>query len=91
MRTASGASRDGQDLSPALRALEAPQPKRLITTKDLCRFLGVSVRWVHERTRLGEIPCYRFGKTLRFDPEEIRQWITQYHHRETEGVERGRP
>ena len=48
--------------------------------KDVCRFLGVSKRWVHERTRRHEIPSYRCGTVLRFDPEEIRAWWAKFHH-----------
>ncbi len=75
------------------RAIEVPLPpegasvdaRRLWTVEDLCRFLYVSKRWVHERTRRGEIPCYRFGTALRFDPEEIRAWAAKFHHSPGEG------
>ncbi len=53
--------------------------ERLLTVTELCRLLGMSRRWVHERTRRREIPCYRFGTALRFDPEEIRRWIANFH------------
>lgn len=52
----------------------------LWTVGDLCRFLGVSKRWVHEHTRRNVIPCYRFGVALRFDPEEVRAWTAKFHH-----------
>lgn len=61
-------------------AQTAPALKRLWTVKDVADFTGLSVRWVHERTRRGEIPCYRLGTALRFDPEEIRAWIGKFHH-----------
>ena len=48
----------------------SPPARRLLTVAELCRLLGMSQRWVHERTLRGEIPCYRFGTALRFDPEE---------------------
>jgi len=51
----------------------------LWTVDDVCRILGVSRRWVHERTRLREIPCYRWGHVLRFDPQEIRLWMAKHH------------
>jgi len=53
---------------------------RLWIVEDVCRFLGVSKRWVHERTRLGEIPCYRFGAMLRFNPQEIAAWADKFHY-----------
>ncbi len=54
--------------------------QRLWTVENLCQFLSVSKRWVHERTRRGEIPCYRFGTALRFDPQEIGNWVAKFHH-----------
>src|SRR6266513_2073399 len=36
----------------------------LLTAKDVARLLKMSERWVHERTRRREIPCYRFGTAL---------------------------
>lgn len=50
-----------------------------MTVKDVARLLGMSERWIHERTRRREIPCYRFGTALRFDPEEIRDWAAKFH------------
>jgi len=61
---------------------DAPLPERLLTVEELSAVLGVSVRWIHERTRLGQIPCYRLpsgGRMLRFDPKEVRRWLEQYH------------
>ncbi len=58
---------------------------RLLTVEELCQFLGVSKRWIHERTRRQEIPCYRFGTALRFDPEEIRMWMAKFHSHPPEG------
>ncbi len=70
-------------LRPALGVASSPvgvsgDPQPLWTVEDLCRFLSVSKRWVHERTRRNAIPCYRLGTALRFNPEEIRRWIAQY-------------
>jgi len=53
--------------------------RTLVTVKEIARSLGMSPRWVHERTRRREIPCYRFGATLRFDPEEVRRWQEAFH------------
>ena len=52
----------------------------LWSVDDVCRFLGFSKRWLHERTRLGEIPCYRFGTALRFHPLEVTCWTAKFHH-----------
>ncbi len=53
--------------------------ERLLTVTDLCHLLGMSRRWVHERTRRQEIPCYRFGTALRFDLEDVRRWMADFY------------
>lgn len=58
---------------------DGPLAKPLLTVNELCRLLGISPRWIHERTRRREIPCYRFGTALRFDLDEIRQWMARFH------------
>ncbi len=47
------------------------------TVRELAQFLGMSERWVHERTRRDEIPCHRLGTALRFNPSEVHVWLVQ--------------
>jgi excisionase family DNA binding protein len=49
-----------------------------MTLLDVAAYIGMSRRWVAERVRRREIPCYRFGTALRFDQEEVRQWTERY-------------
>ncbi len=65
---------------PQPRPDQSPSPESLLTVKEVAHLLGMSERWIHERTRRGEMPCYRFGAALRFDPEEIRSWAAKFHH-----------
>ncbi len=51
---------------------------RLLSVRDIAQLLGMSTRWVHERTRRREIPCYRFGSVLRFHPTEVQEWLVQW-------------
>ena len=51
----------------------------LLTVKELAQLLNMSERWVHERTRKREIPCYRFGSALRFDANEVWSWLARWH------------
>jgi len=51
----------------------------LLTVKELAQLLNMSERWVHERTRKREIPCYRFGSALRFDATEVWRWLARWH------------
>jgi excisionase family DNA binding protein len=53
--------------------------RSLLTVKELAQMLNMSERWVHERTRKREIPCYRFGSALRFDASEVWGWLARWH------------
>jgi len=55
----------------------APFPEKLLTVKELAALTRMSIRWIHEQTRLGDIPCYRLGRALRFDPNEVRRWLME--------------
>ena len=46
-------------------------PNSFWTVKELARYLRMSERWIHERTRRNEIPCHRLDTALRFDPWEV--------------------
>lgn len=49
---------------------------RLLTTRQLADYLGVSPETVLRRWRAGELPGFRIGSNaLRFDPEEIAVWL----------------
>lgn len=56
------------------------QSEGLWTVEDLAEFLQMSPRWVRGKLTLrpeeaGSIPTIRFGRTPRFDPEQIRGWL----------------
>lgn len=53
--------------------------RSLLTVKELAQLLNMSERWIHERTRKREIPCYRFGNALRFDANEVWGWLARWH------------
>ncbi len=59
-------------------AKQTSDETRLLSVRDIARLLGMSTRWVHERTRRREIPCYRFGSVLRFHPTEVQEWLIQW-------------
>ncbi len=56
-----------------------------MTVRDLARLLKMSERWVHERTRRREIPCYRFGTALRFDRSEVLAWMARWREGQGKG------
>jgi len=54
----------------------------LWTVEDLAKFMRKSPRWVFYALRLrstdpGSIPHIRLGRTPRFDPGTIREWVHQ--------------
>ncbi len=64
---------------------EAPRSvgRSLLTVKEIAQLLNMSPRWVHERTRKREIPCYRFGSALRFDADEVWGWLSKWREAPT--------
>ena len=49
------------------------ESKKLVSPLELAEKLKVPVSWIYQRTRFGPtaIPHIKFGKYLRFDPEEV--------------------
>jgi excisionase family DNA binding protein len=48
-----------------------PQSGKLLTVKELAQELQISSYSIYEKTRRGEIPCHRLGKSLRFDLNDV--------------------
>ena len=50
--------------------------ERLLTSREVADWLGVSPETVLRRWRAGEIPGFRLASNcLRFDPEELDRWL----------------
>ena len=47
----------------------------LLDIETLARSLGISMRQVRRFVAEGRIPFIRIGHLIRFDPEEINEWI----------------
>jgi len=45
----------------------------LLAAKEMAGELRIHYRTLVKKARTGEIPCYRSGKILRFDPDEVRR------------------
>ena len=50
--------------------------KRLVTAAGLAEHLGVRVGQIYRMTRAGRLPCYRIGRRLRFDLDEVRRRLS---------------
>ena len=65
-----GVRRIGLALRPDQHSLPT-----LLDIENLARSLGISMRQVRRFVADGSIPFIRIGHLIRFDPEEIKQWI----------------
>lgn len=52
--------------------------KKLLTVKEVMELLGVSRSWLYDAAARGALPCIRIGGMLRFDPEQLEQWLRQF-------------
>ena len=49
---------------------------QLLTADDVAELLQVSNKWVYAAARRGELPgVVRAGRSVRFRPDEIEEWI----------------
>jgi excisionase family DNA binding protein len=53
--------------------------KQFVSVKQMAAILNVHVSWLYGRTRFGarSIPHVRFGKYIRFNPEEVIEFFKQ--------------
>ncbi|GGO55489.1 hypothetical protein GCM10012287_46880 [Streptomyces daqingensis] len=57
--------------------MRRPLPERYLTPLDLADLLGVPVETVYQWRRKRTGPRgFRVGRHLRYDPEDVRAWVT---------------
>lgn len=60
------------ELQNELKALAPSQsPDSLLTRKEACSLLGISLHTLHDWTKAGNIPAYRIGTCVRYKRSEI--------------------
>lgn len=50
---------------------------KLISVKGICEFLNVNKSIVYVWIRMNKIPSYRINNIIRFDLDEITQWVKE--------------
>jgi excisionase family DNA binding protein len=55
----------------------APITRLLLTPSEAAAALRISPRLLWSKTKIGEIPCVRIGKAVRYAPTALQQWITK--------------
>ena len=51
--------------------------KNLIGINEMAKKLDVPVSWLYSRTRTNEIPHFKVGKYVKFDPEKVMMWVQE--------------
>ncbi len=52
----------------------------LLTVEEVAEWLNVPKSWIYDRTRSGTIPCVKIGKYVRFNKDEIEDWLNTNRH-----------
>ncbi len=60
--------------------------KSMCDLKALSIYLDVSIPYIRKLVRAKMIPHYRFGNRLKFDINEINEWIESHRQEEREKV-----
>lgn len=47
----------------------------LLTARQTARMLAISERSLYSLTKAGDLPAVRIGRSVRYDPADIRAWI----------------
>ena len=52
------------------------QDDRLLTIREVARYLGVSEKTIRRMVAAGLIPCVRIGRAIRFLPGDVFRWVS---------------
>lgn len=55
--------------------LEPSIEPMLLTARQAARSLNLSERTLYSITKRGDLPAVRVGRTVRYDPADLRAWI----------------
>ena len=69
-------------LRRVLAIKELMTENKLLTVSEVARWLSVSPSWVRDHAtgrRRPVLPCIKLGKSLRFDPIVVAEWLRELH------------
>jgi len=49
--------------------------EKLVNAREAANLLGVCAQTIYQKFEKGEIPGYRLGKALRFDVQELKEFM----------------
>ena len=45
--------------------------KRMMTARQVAEYTQIPLQMVYRKTKSGDLPCYRIGRSIRYKAEEI--------------------
>jgi excisionase family DNA binding protein len=51
---------------------------KLVGAADIAEWIGCTGKHIYDLAKRGQIPHYRFGGSIRFDPEKVKAWLDQH-------------
>jgi excisionase family DNA binding protein len=66
-----------RDRSNQTGAPDNAAAKLLLTTKEASQALAVSEKTLFNHTKSGKIPVVRIGRSVRYDPEDLKAFVQQ--------------
>jgi excisionase family DNA binding protein len=64
--------------------------KEFLTIAELSEYLSIKPSSLYSMAERREIPCFRFGRLIRFKREEIDMWIENHREKTIDPAEKGR-
>jgi excisionase family DNA binding protein len=61
----------------ALIIVQLQQRQNALKASDLATLLGVTPQHVYKRAAQQDIPSFRLGRAVRFDPRQVAEWLRQ--------------
>ncbi len=56
----------------------------LIRLEEVAKILGCSVVYIYKLAQRGELPSYAFGRSVRFHPHEVSDFIKSHRRKDLE-------
>ncbi len=59
----------------------------LVDAHEIARRFGIKASWILQRARERRVPCVRIGKYVRFDIDDVREFLAEMPDRPADSVE----
>lgn len=51
--------------------------ERALTAEEVATLFGLNTNTIYTQARRGDIPCFRVGTSVRFDPKKLAEWYEE--------------